>query len=62
MATADKPHAPLTVESTPLLVDATAAAALCGKPCAPGERGGPRARGADPKADPTSPFADVDIQ
>ena len=31
MATADKPHAPLTVESTPLLVDATAAAALCGK-------------------------------
>ncbi|MFM8476762.1 MAG: hypothetical protein ACKOEO_13365 [Planctomycetaceae bacterium] len=31
MATADKPHVPLTVESTPLLVDATAAAALCGK-------------------------------
>jgi hypothetical protein len=31
MATADKPHSPLTVESTPLLVDATAAAALCGK-------------------------------
>ncbi|MEY3173718.1 MAG: hypothetical protein RLZZ436_1632 [Planctomycetota bacterium] len=31
MATADKPHAPLTVESTPLLVDATAAAAQCGK-------------------------------
>ncbi len=29
MATADKPHSPLTVESTPLLVDATAAAALC---------------------------------
>jgi hypothetical protein len=26
MATADKPHSPLTVESTPLLVDATAAA------------------------------------
>ncbi len=31
MATADKTHAPLIVESTPLLVDATAAAALCGK-------------------------------
>ena len=31
MATADKPHAPLTVESTPLMVDATAAAAPCGK-------------------------------
>jgi len=31
MAIADKPHAPLTVESTPLRVDATAAAALCGK-------------------------------
>ena len=31
MATADKPHSPLTVESTPLLVDATAAPALCGK-------------------------------
>ena len=31
MATADPTHSPLTVESTPLLVDATAAAALCGK-------------------------------
>jgi hypothetical protein len=31
MATADQTHSPLTVESTPLLVDATAAAALCGK-------------------------------
>jgi len=31
MATADKPHSPLAVESTPLLVNATAAAALCGK-------------------------------
>ncbi|MFM7168951.1 MAG: hypothetical protein ACKO3T_27245 [Planctomycetaceae bacterium] len=31
MATADTHASPLTVESTPLLVDATAAAALCGK-------------------------------
>ena len=31
MATADQTHSPLTVESTPLLVDATAVAALCGK-------------------------------
>jgi len=31
MATADKHLSPLTVESTPLLVDATATAALCGK-------------------------------
>jgi hypothetical protein len=31
MATADKTHSPLTVESTPLLVGAIAAAALCGK-------------------------------
>ena len=30
MATADQPHSPLAVESTPLLVNATAAAALCG--------------------------------
>lgn len=31
MATADKTHSTLTVKSTPLLVDATAKAALCGK-------------------------------
>ncbi|MEY3173560.1 MAG: hypothetical protein RLZZ436_1474 [Planctomycetota bacterium] len=31
MATADKPHSPLTVEPAPLPVDATAAAALCGE-------------------------------
>ncbi|MFM7866978.1 MAG: hypothetical protein ACKPHU_22425, partial [Planctomycetaceae bacterium] len=31
MATADTHPSALTVESTPLLVDATAAAALCGK-------------------------------
>jgi len=31
MAAADTHPSPLTVESTPLLVDATAAAALCGK-------------------------------
>ena len=43
MATADKPHAPLTVESTPLMLDATAAAALRGSICARGERGRPQA-------------------
>ena len=62
MATADKPHSPLTVESTPLLVDATAAAALCVSICAPGERGGPRAHRPDLQADPNWPFADVEIQ
>jgi hypothetical protein len=31
MTTADDHNSTLTVESTPLLVDATAAAALCGK-------------------------------
>lgn len=58
MATADNPHSPLTVESTPLLVDATAAAALCGK-----ELRTWRAWWATgPQADPTWPFADVEIQ
>ncbi|MGV2333307.1 MAG UNVERIFIED_CONTAM: hypothetical protein LVR18_03990 [Planctomycetaceae bacterium] len=62
MATADKPHSPLTVESTPLLVDATAAAALCGKHLRTWRAWWATGRRSDPEADPTSPFADVEIQ
>jgi hypothetical protein len=61
MATADKPHSPLTVESAPLLV--MQALLLCAVSiCARGERGGPRAHRPDPQADPNWPFADVEIQ
>ena len=62
MATADTHPSPLTVESTPLLVDATAAAALCGKHLHTWRAWWATGRRPDPKADPTWSFADVEIQ
>jgi len=62
MVTADTHASPLTVESIPLLVEATAAAALCGKHLRTWRAWwatGPRP---DPEADPNRPLADVEIQ